>query len=101
MLALVDAQELYPTRDGLSPSGLGRGFYGHYVLLAGADAATDEYVVKDPAREEEESYVPAARFERARRARGTDEDLLVLPVRQGAPRPPAGDLKISAALRSR
>ena len=54
-------------------------YAGHYVLIAGMDAARDAYVVMDPARDDAEVSVPRADVDAARRSWGTDEDLIVVP----------------------
>jgi hypothetical protein len=89
-----------PASPIASPSA-GRGFFGHYVLLVGLDDGTDSIVLKDPASAHEEVRVPTAQLERARRCRGTDEDLLLIPLDQEeAPRAPplATTSKIQAVL---
>jgi len=93
VIALVDARELYSAAAADEADEGGgrrdsRGFAGHYVVLAGIDDCTESYVVKDPGREEEELLVPATRLERARRASGTDEDLILLPFDQDPPHAP-------------
>ena len=86
VMALVDQRRLYPARPPslfarlLGLGGAGSGEYaGHYVLLAGLDAARGEYAVMDPARPDAPVPVPCADVDGARRAWGTDEDLLVVP----------------------
>ena len=69
-------------------------FSGHYVLLTGLDHTSESYVVKDPARPEEVLLVPARQLERARRAYGTDEDLVLVPLEQE--REPAAPLATEA-----
>jgi len=59
------------------------GFAGHFVLLTGVDAAREGYMLLDPAREREaQRTVPFARFDEARRAFGTDEDLIHVDLSQ-------------------
>lgn len=55
-------------------------YMGHYVVVIGFDAAKQEYVIRDPSAGAEELHVCAASFHLARRAFGTDEDLLVISV---------------------
>ena len=109
VIALVDARQLHArvarTRGGAG-SGGGRGkeatlptngdptadassFMGHYVLLLGLDDERNGFVVNDPARDDERTFVPAASLEAARRASGTDEDLLLISAYQDRPTPPA------------
>lgn len=56
---------------------------GHYVLLVGYDGSTHEYVVRDPASGRPHLRVGAAALDAARRAFGTDEDLLVVQLPPG------------------
>ena len=51
---------------------------GHYVVLCGHDAATDCFMVQDPASCRPYLRLPATTFDSARRAFGTDEDLLFI-----------------------
>ena len=55
------------------------GYTGHYVVLAGYDAARSAYLVRDPAAPAPLLRVPAEAVELARRSFGTDEDLLFVP----------------------
>eukprot|EP00891_Asterochloris_glomerata_P009283 jgi/Astpho2/9283/e_gw1.00139.37.1_t len=50
----------------------------HYVVLCGHDAATDCFMVQDPASCRPYLRLPATTFDSARRAFGTDEDLLFI-----------------------
>ena len=91
VMALVDQRRLYPPMSAsfLSPpassflarfvAGRSNEYAGHYVLIAGMDAARDAYVVMDPARDDAEVSVPRADVDAARRSWGTDEDLIVVP----------------------
>ena len=90
VMALVDQRRLYPPMSAfLSPpassflarfvAGSSNEYAGHYVLIAGMDAARDAYVVMDPARDDAEVSVPRADVDAARRSWGTDEDLIVVP----------------------
>lgn len=103
VICLVDERALHPRPGGLSPASpaaAARGFFGHYVLLVGLDDASDSFVLRDPAGAHETLLVTAARLERARRCRGTDEDLIVVPLDQDTvPCAPTQDTsKIQAAL---
>lgn len=51
-------------------------YSGHYIVLVGYEAATDEYVYRDPASSSARCLVTAHGLERARRAVGTDEDII-------------------------
>ncbi len=74
---------------------------GHYIVVCGYCAVTDRYAIRDPAAEEGRLSISAATFERARRAFGTDEDLLLVatPAFNGGIAPPGVDLEraLSAA----
>ena len=56
------------------------GYTGHYVVVSDYDPQNATYLVSDPATRGGQRYVPAAVLNRARRAFGTDEDLLLIPV---------------------
>ena len=65
-------------------------FTGHYVVLCGYDSETDHYVLRDPdprAAAMGLCSVKGTILDAARKAFGTDEDLLIisLPVFQGIP----------------
>ena len=90
VMALVDQRRLYPPMSAsfLPPPAssflarfiAGKSAYaGHFVLIAGMDAAHDAYVVMDPARDDAAVSVPRADVDAARRSWGTDEDLIVVP----------------------
>jgi hypothetical protein len=71
------------------------GYTGHYVVVCGYDENTDCFCVRDPAVPPSKTYlsrtasddpncaVPAWALEKARRAFGTDEDLLLVRRRRG------------------
>ena len=66
-------------------------YSGHYVLLVGVDEAEGGFLIRDPARAEETdgTVVSVEALHAARRAHGTDEDLVIIPLDQrGDPRPP-------------
>jgi len=54
------------------------GFIGHYVLICGYHADSDSFLIKDPAMSRNACMVKSKNLENARRAFGTDEDLLCL-----------------------
>ena len=102
VIALVDAGILHTRVVGQPPAGLSaaaaRGgerpstFAGHYVLLLGLDDVRGGFIVNDPGREDERTFVHAASLEAARTADGTDQDLILIPVyQQQPPVPPAPD----------
>lgn len=105
VICLVDQRALHPGNGSdlsspTSPAAAARSFFGHYVLIVGLDDATDSYVLRDPAGTQETMLVTMGRLERARRCRGTDEDLIVVPLYQdNAPCAPTRDTsKIQAVL---
>jgi len=57
-------------------------FAGHYVLILGVDDVRNGFLINDPANDDERSFVSADALEAARRANGTDEDLLLVPIYQ-------------------
>ncbi|XP_027164055.1 protein GUCD1 isoform X1 [Coffea eugenioides] len=54
------------------------GYTGHYVIICGYDAATDEFEIRDPASSSKHERMTSRRLEEARKAFGTDEDLLLI-----------------------
>lgn len=63
-------------------AGSGGNYTGHYVVVVGYDPDLELFCIRDPAAGRKHVNVPVARFEAARKAFGTDEDLLVccLPI---------------------
>ena len=55
-------------------------FAGHYVVMCGYNADTDSFILQDPAAGCCNITVTSAIFENARKAYGTDEDLLIVPL---------------------
>ncbi|GIM15442.1 hypothetical protein Vretimale_18213 [Volvox reticuliferus] len=83
IIVLVDKRKLDPwlaAADLCLPAlcGMELGYTGHYVLLVGYEAASQEYVVRDPAAERPDLRVSGAALDAARRSFGTDEDILVV-----------------------
>lgn len=82
VVALVDSHLLRHRRTAenadATPAQLSSSssYGGHYVVLCGFDAGS--YVVQDPASAEGPRRVPEAALDEARRAFGTDEDLLFI-----------------------
>ena len=79
IVALINSKGLYADM----PWTEGSGFAGHYVLLVGVE--DDAFLVKDPARKEGCLLLPCDDIDRARRALGTDEDLLLVPLNGPTP----------------
>lgn len=60
-------------------------FLGHYVLLYAYDEETSSFVMKDPASGHEACVIHADVLERARRAFGTDNDIILIGDRPSSP----------------
>lgn len=60
------------------PSSATTDFMGHYIVVSGYDEWCDEYLIHDPAAENGCSRIGADLLEHARRAQGTDEDVLLI-----------------------
>ncbi|KAF1894868.1 hypothetical protein Lal_00022362 [Lupinus albus] len=54
------------------------GYTGHYVLICGYDAEADMFEIRDPASSKKHNKVSSKSLEEARKAFGTDEDLLLV-----------------------
>ena len=77
-------------------------FQGHYVLLLGVDTERGGYLLNDPARSDERTFVKADVLEAARHAKGTDEDLLLINIYQETPPkppPPGRESRIHAVMK--
>lgn len=59
------------------------GYTGHYVVICGYDAMTDEFEIRDPASSGKHEKVTSKRLEEARKSFGTDEDLLLISLEKG------------------
>ena len=51
---------------------------GHYIVAYAFDAARDRFLYADPCVSAERSWIEGKALERARKAHGTDEDVLVM-----------------------
>ncbi|XP_052198199.1 guanylyl cyclase 1 isoform X2 [Diospyros lotus] len=58
------------------------GYSGHYVVICGYDAMTDEFEIRDPASSREHEKITSNRLEEARKSFGTDEDLLLVSLQE-------------------
>ena len=70
-------------------------YLGHYVLIVGLDDGRGGFVVNDPARDDERTFVHAETLEAARCAEGTDQDLILVPIYEqstGPTVPPPGEV---------
>lgn len=54
------------------------GYTGHYVVICGYDAATNEFEIRDPASSRKHERVPSWCLEQAHKSFGTDEDFLLI-----------------------
>ncbi|KAL2333311.1 hypothetical protein Fmac_014524 [Flemingia macrophylla] len=54
------------------------GYTGHYVLICGYDAGADMFEIRDPASSKKHKRISLKSLEEARKAFGTDEDLLLI-----------------------
>ena len=72
------------------------------MLLLAVDGERGGFLINDPARNDERTFVHADALEAARHAEGTDEDLLLIPIYQDAPiaaPPPGSEGRIRALLK--
>ena len=58
--------------------GIGSGYTGHYVVVLGYLKDMNQFIVRDPASTSDTLYIDCASFDMARKAFGTDEDLLIV-----------------------
>jgi hypothetical protein len=66
------------------------GYVGHYVLITSYDSKRRGYYILDPAGVDGLAFIPDEAMSAARRSHGTDEDLLIIPWDQPAPRYSSG-----------
>lgn len=65
-------------------------YQGHYVLILGIDDSRGGFLISDPAKDDERTFIHADALEAARHAKGTDEDLLLISMYpETPPMPPA------------
>ncbi|KAA8539660.1 hypothetical protein F0562_026352 [Nyssa sinensis] len=62
------------------------GYTGHYVVICGYDAVTDEFEIRDPASSRKHERITSKCLEEARKSFGTDEDLLLISLEKREPR---------------
>ncbi|XP_071734492.1 guanylyl cyclase 1 [Rutidosis leptorrhynchoides] len=53
-------------------------YTGHYVVICGYDALTDEFEIRDPASSRKSDRISSKCLEEARKSYGTDEDILLV-----------------------
>ncbi|KAI3705629.1 hypothetical protein L1987_75868 [Smallanthus sonchifolius] len=54
------------------------GYTGHYIVICGYDALTDEFEIRDPASTRIQETISSRSLEKARKSFGTDEDILLI-----------------------
>ncbi|KAI4299471.1 hypothetical protein L6164_032931 [Bauhinia variegata] len=80
-IALVDHNKLshvWQEEDHLPGIFSNFGYTGHYVLICGYDAEADMFEIRDPASSKKHKRIYSKSLEEARKAFGTDEDLLLI-----------------------
>ncbi|KAK7379325.1 hypothetical protein VNO80_04783 [Phaseolus coccineus] len=81
-IALVDHNKLsHVWQEGVPMPGVfanNPGYTGHYVLICGYDAGADMFEIRDPASSKKHKRISLKSLEEARKAFGTDEDLLLI-----------------------
>jgi hypothetical protein len=101
VITLVD-KRLLPTGSTIARlihQQLAAGFVGHYVIVCGHNPRTRCVLITDPACGDGRTAVPIAEYEAARKAFGTDEDLLLIaPGRGNANNRRAGPAAAIAAI---
>ncbi|KAL2548814.1 guanylyl cyclase 1 [Forsythia ovata] len=59
------------------------GYTGHYVIICGYDAVTNEFEIRDPASSRQFERVTSSCLEESRKSFGTDEDILLISLEKG------------------
>ncbi|GAU40092.1 hypothetical protein TSUD_151360 [Trifolium subterraneum] len=80
-IALVDHSKLsHAWQDFHVPGVLSSNsdYTGHYVLICGFDAGADMFEIRDPASSRKHKRISSKSLEEARKAFGTDEDILLI-----------------------
>lgn len=54
------------------------GYAGHYIVICGYDAHTDEFEIRDPTSSRGRETISSRCLEKARKSFGTDEDILLI-----------------------
>lgn len=82
VIALVDQYKLSNSRpDGICGSDIctgSAGYTGHYIVICGYDAVTDEFEIRDPAIARKHEKITSWCLGHAHKSFGTDEDLLLI-----------------------
>ncbi|KAK7305817.1 hypothetical protein VNO77_43729 [Canavalia gladiata] len=60
------------------------GYTGHYVLICGYDAGADMFEIRDPASTKKHKRISSKSLDEARKAFGTDEDLLLISLEKSS-----------------
>ncbi|KAG4934921.1 hypothetical protein JHK85_049840 [Glycine max] len=80
-IALVDHNKLSHVLQDVPVPGVfsnNSGYTGHYVLICGYDAGADMFEIRDPGSSKKHKRISSKSLEEARKAFGTDEDLLLV-----------------------
>lgn len=89
-IALVDQNKLsYVRQDVHIPGALSNDseYTGHYVLICGFDAGADMFEIRDPASSRKRKRISSKSLEEARKAFGTDEDILLISLEKNDHQP--------------
>lgn len=82
VIALVDQFILsQPCREDIFKPDFYRGsssYTGHYIVICGYDALTDEFEIRDPSSSRSQETISSRCLENARKSFGTDEDILLI-----------------------
>lgn len=76
VIALVNSVDLEDSVFSCFQRYLNGGFVGHYIVVYGHCAASEGFLCMDPAGFNNQRFVKDSVLQRARQARGTDEDLI-------------------------
>ncbi|XP_004503213.1 guanylyl cyclase 1 [Cicer arietinum] len=80
-IALVDHSKLSHAGQDVHVPGIfcnNSDYTGHYVLICGFDAGADMFEIRDPASSRKHKRISSKSLQEARKAFGTDEDLLLI-----------------------
>ncbi|XP_058787563.1 guanylyl cyclase 1 isoform X1 [Vicia villosa] len=80
-IALVDHNKLSHAWQDVHVAGVlsnNSDYTGHYVLICGFDAGADMFEIRDPASSRKHKRISSKSLEEARKAFGTDEDILLI-----------------------
>ncbi|KAL5164131.1 Protein GUCD1 [Glycine soja] len=86
-IALVDHNKLSHVLQDVPVPGVfsnNSGYTGHYVLICGYDAGADMFEIRDPGSSKKHKRISSKSLEEARKAFGTDEDLLLISLEKSS-----------------